>query len=303
VWPPARAAVVVGALAGALAAPCARAQELEPRAYSPSPTGANFILVAYGHTSGDVLFDPSVPLTDVRTAVHAATFFYGRTFGLFGRSASAAVQLPYAWGDVEGDVFEEKRSVHRSGLADFRFRLTANLVGGPALGPREFAQRAPRTTLGASLIVVAPTGQYDPAKLVNISTNRWIFKPELGLSKPAGRFLLDAYAGAWLFTDNPDYFGGSHREQSPLLSFQAHVSYTFRPRLWAAANATYYTGGRTTVDGVQKADLQRNSRYGLTLAVPIKRRSGLKVAWSRGLTTRIGGDFDTYAVGYQFLWF
>jgi hypothetical protein len=298
-----RGATVACALAAWAAAPPLAAQELEPRAYSPSPVGANLLLVAYGRTSGDVVFDPSVPLTDVSAAVNAGTLFYARTFALLGRSASAAVVLPYAWGDVEGNVFEERRRVHRSGLADTRFRLAVNLVGGPALTPAAFAQRTPQTTLGASLVVVAPTGQYDPSKLVNIGANRWIFKPELGLSKPAGRFLFDVYAGAWLFADNPDYFGGSHREQDPLLTFQGHVSYTVKPRFWVAANATYYTGGRTTLDGVEKADLQRNSRYGVTVAVPIQRRSGVKASWSRGLTTRIGGDFETLALGYQFIWF
>jgi hypothetical protein len=292
------ACVAVQAVAAA-----AGAQELEPRAYSPSPKGTNFVLLAYGRSTGDVVFDPSVPITDVSAKVNQAALFYGRTFALFGRSASAAVQLPYAWGDVDGNVFEERRSVHRSGLADLRVRLTSNLVGGPAVTPAEFAKRRPRTTLGAGLVVVAPTGQYDPSKLVNLGTHRWSVKPELGLSRPAGRWFVELYGGVWLFSDNDNFFGGSLREQQPLASFQTHVSYTFRPRLWLAGNATFYTGGRTTVDGVQKADLQRNSRFGLTLAVPVKKRSGLKVSWARGLLTRIGGDFDTVAVGYQFLWF
>lgn len=287
----------------AIGGTAARAQELEPRAYAPNPTGANFVLMAYGHSSGDVVFDPAVPITSVTAGVNTTALFYGRTFGLFGRSASAAVQLPYVWGTVEGDVFEERRSVYRSGLADLRLRLTTNLVGGPALAPREFAQRRPRTTLGASMLVVAPTGQYDPAKLINVGTNRWTVKPELGLSHPAGRWFVEVYAGAWIFTDNTDFFGGSRREQGPLATFQTHVSYVFRPRLWLAGDANFYTGGRTTVDGVEKADLQRNSRFGVTLAVPVKRRSSLKVSWARGLTTRVGGDFDTLAVGYQFLWF
>ena len=293
------------AAAVALSAVGARAlaQELEPRAYAPNPTGANFVLAVYGHTTGDVVFDPSVPITNVSASVNLAALFYGRTFSLFGRSASAAVQLPYVWGTIEGDVFEAQRTVHRSGLADLRLRLTTNLVGGPALSPREFAARRPRTTLGASVVVLAPTGQYDPSKLVNVGTNRWAFKPEAGLSHPAGRWLLELYAGAWLFADNEDFFGGSRRSQSPLLGLQGHFSYTFRPRLWLAGNATVYTGGRTTVDGVEKADLQRNSRLGLTLAVPVKRRSALKASWSRGLTTRIGGDFQTLALGYQILWF
>jgi hypothetical protein len=298
-----RARALVWAIGLAIAAATSAAQELEPRAYSPNPTGANFVLLAYGRTQGDVVFDPSVPITNVSARVNMAAAFYGRTFGLFGRSASAAVQLPYAWGDVEGDVFEERRSVHRSGLADLRLRLTANLLGGPALDRGAFAQRRPRTTLGASLVAVAPTGQYDPSKLVNVGTNRWSFKPELGLSYPAGPWVLELYGGAWIFTANDDFFGGSRRQQDPLFTLQAHVGYVFRPRLWLAGNATFYTGGRTTVDGAEKADLQRNSRFGLTLALPVKRRGGLKISWARGLVTRIGGDFDTLAVGYQFLWF
>ena len=281
----------------------AAAQELEPRAYAPNPSGANFVLAVYGHATGDVVFDPSVPITNVSASVNTAALFYGRTFGLFGRSASAAVQLPYVWGTIEGDVFEQQRSVHRSGLADLRMRLTTNLLGGPALSASEFAARRPRTTVGASLVVLAPTGQYDPSKLVNVGTNRWAFKPEVGLSHPTGRWVLELYGGAWLFTDNDAFFGGSRRAQDPLFALQGHFSYTFRPRLWLAGDATFYTGGRTTVDGVEKADLLRNTRYGLTLAVPVKRRSSLKASWSRGLTTRIGGDFQTLAVGYQILWF
>lgn len=281
----------------------AHAQDLEPRAYAPNPTGANFVLAVYAHTSGDVVFDPSVPITNVSARVNTSAFFYGRTFGLFGRSASAAIQLPYVWGNIEGDVGEDRRSIYRSGLADLRLRLTTNLIGGPALSPGEFAKRKPPTTLGASVVVLAPTGQYDPAKLVNVGTNRWAVKPELGFSHPAGRWWLETYAGAWLFAENHDFFGGSLREQAALFSLQGHLSYTFRPRLWLAADATFYTGGRTTVDGVRKADLQRNSRLGLTAAIPLKRRSALKASWARGLVTRIGGDFTTLAVGYQYLWF
>jgi len=298
----AAARLIVAAWLGA-AATTVTAQELEPRAYSPNPTGANFVLMAYGHSTGDVVFDPAVPITDVNAHVNTTAVFYGRTFGLFGRSASAAVQLPYVWGTIEGNVGEARRSIYRSGLADLRLRLTSNLLGGAALGPREFAQRPPRTTLGASLVVTAPTGQYDPTKLVNLGTNRWVFKPELGLSHPAGRWWVELYAGAWFFTDNKDFFGGSRRGQSPLATFQTHVSYVFRPRLWLAGDATFYTGGRTTVDGVEKADLQRNTRLGLTVSLPVKRRSGVKVSVARGVITRIGGDFTSVAVAYQFLWF
>src|SRR5262245_41385434 len=162
----------------------AAAQELDPRAYAPNPTGANFLLLVYSYSTGDVVFDPSLPFTNVEARVNGLALAYGRTFGLFGHSASASPAAPYARGPISGDIGEMTRSVRRSGLADLKGRLALNLIGGPALAPKEFAQTPLHPTLGASLSFSAPTGQYDPAKLINISTNRWIFKPEVGFSHP-----------------------------------------------------------------------------------------------------------------------
>jgi len=178
-----------------------------------------------------------------------------------------------------------------------------NLLGGPALTREAFAIRTPTTTLGASFSVVAPFGQYDASRLINIGSNRWAFKPEVGLSQPIGNVFLEACTGVWLFTDNTDFFGGKRRGQDPLWTFQLHGGYTFRPALWLAGNATYYTGGQTRVNGVAKQDRQANSRYGLTLSVPLWKNVSAKLAWSTGFTTRTGGDFDTFAVAVQYLWF
>jgi hypothetical protein len=286
-----------------LAASVTWAQELEPRAYSPNPVGANFIVTGVGSSTGDVLFDPTTPFDDVAADLNNAVVGYGRAFGAFGRSASALLAVPYVWGEISGNIGEDRRAITRSGLADTRLKLSINLLGGAALSPAEFAARMPSTIVAASLTVAAPTGEYEPTKLVNIGSNRWAFKPEVGLSQPIGRWFLEASAGVWLFTDNDDFFGGRRREQDPIAAVQAHVSYTFRPRLWLAADATYYEGGRTTVDGLGNADLQANARVGVTLAVPIGVRHALKLAWSEGATTRIGGDFSNYAIAWQYTWF
>jgi hypothetical protein len=286
----------------ATAAP-AFAQQLEPRAYSPAPVGANFFGVAYANSSGDVVFDPSLPFTDVSANINAASPFYARTFGLFGRSASIGAVLPYAWGHVEGNVGETFRRAERSGFGDATLRLACNLIGTPALSPREFAARKPGTTLGASLAITAPTGEYDGSKLINIGTNRWAFKPELGFSQPLGRWWLDLYAGVWLFTTNHDFYGGQTRAQDPLVVVQGHVSYTFRPRLWLALAGTWYRGGETTVDGVASADRQENSRVGLTLAVPVTQDHSLKFGYAKGTSTRVGSKLDTISVAWQFVWF
>lgn len=285
-----------------VAAPPAAAQELEPRAYSPNPVGANFVAVVYGYQDGDLLFDPTVPITDAQAFLNSAIFGYVRTFGLFGRTASAGVVVPYVWGSLNGKVMEDRQEITRSGLADSRWRVSVNLLGGAALTPGEFAKRRPGTTLGASLTVNAPTGQYDGAKLINLGTNRWAFKPEVGFSQPLGRWAFELYTGVWLFTRNSDFYGGKTFEQDPLFSFQAHVAYTIKPRMWVAANATYYAGGLTSTDGVAASERQNNSRVGLTFAMPIGRRHSIKAAWARGVTARVGDKVDMYQIAYQFFW-
>lgn len=290
-------------LAAGLLAVSARAQELTPRVYAPVPTGANLAALNYGRSTGDLLFDPSLPFDDVDARINSGSFLYGRTFGLFGRSANALVSLPYVWGDIAGLVEGEPQQVMRSGLGDLRGQLTVNILGGPALSPREFAAHRSKNILGISLVMSAPTGQYDPAKLINIGSNRWSLKPQLGFSRSVGPWYLELYGGVWFFGDNTNYFGGGLREQDPLGTFQAHISYTFKPRLWLAANATFYAGGQTTLDEQVNADTQSNSRLGVTLALPLGRRANLKIAWATGFTTRIGADFDSLGIGLQTVWF
>jgi hypothetical protein len=280
----------------------AHAQELEPRAYSPNPVGVNFIVLGVGHSSGDVLLDPSLPLTDVDARITAGLTGYGRTLGLFGRSASVAFVAPYVAADVSGSIGEDRREVQRRGFGDPRLRLAMNIMGGEALTLAQFAKREPRSSLGISVVIVPPLGQYDSTKLVNLGSNRWSFRPELGFSQPVGRWYLEMYAGLWLFTDNDAYFGGTRREQDPIRTLQAHVSYTVRPQLWFAADATHYRGGQSSIDGDSRMDALANTRVGITVSLPISARQSLKLSWSDGVATRIGGDFTNYAIGWQYTW-
>lgn len=280
----------------------APAQDLEPRAYSAAPVGMNFAVAGYAYSTGNVVTDPSLPISDVEANINGIVLGYVRTFGLLGRQASSGVVVPYLWGNASGNVGEERREITRSGLGDLRARVSVNLLGVPALSQQEFAKRRPRTSLGASLIVGAPTGQYDPTRLINLGTNRWSFKPELGLAQPMGPWVFELYGGCWFYTANDDFFGGVRRTQAPLGVIQAYVSYTFRPGLWLSFNGTWYSGGATTLDGVAKDDRQDNTRVGVTLAVPLGRHQAIKVGYATGATTRLGQNFDTYAVLWQYRW-
>ena len=271
-------------------------QAMEARAYSVSPAGTNIVVIGYGRSTGDLSFDPSLPVTDGKAKVNGATVGYIRSFGLFGRSANVALILPYAWGHLQGNVAGQFQEAQRSGLRDPMVRFAVNLHGAPAMNLKEFSTYRQKTNIGASLVVAAPLGQYDPANVVNLSANRWGFKPEVGLSRAVGRVYLDLYAGAWIYTANKN-FQGRTRKQDPIVGTQFHFSYIFSRKLWAAFDATLYTGGRTTTNGVRGADLQRNSRVGGTA-----RRQSLKFVYSKGVITTIGGDFQSVSFAYQYVW-
>jgi hypothetical protein len=211
--------------------------------------------------------------------------------------------VPYAREDVSGDVFDAPREVYRAGIGDTRLRLAINLFGNPALTPREFAQREPGLAVGSSVTVIAPTGQYVSTRLINVGSNRWAVKPELGFSYPWRDWFLEGSAGAWLYGDNPDFLGGKRRSQEPLYVAQLHGGYNFRPGLWIAVNGGYYHGGKTTVDGDRNDDAQRHSRYGATLSVPFGGGWSGKIAWSKGFATQAGGDYTVISLALQYRWF
>lgn len=71
-----------------------RAQELEPRAYSNSPTGLNFAIVGYGYAKGSILTDPSLPLDNVSNESHVALFAYATTLNVLSKPAKVDVIVP-----------------------------------------------------------------------------------------------------------------------------------------------------------------------------------------------------------------
>ena len=280
------------------------AQDLDPRAYVHVPVNATFMVLGFGVSDGAVVTDPTLVVTDVQATVLTPSMGVGRSFSLFGRTAQAFAVLPFSSADVSGKVFGEGAAIERDGLSDLRLRLSWLARGGPAASVVEVAKAPPRTIIGLSLNVSAPVGEYFPDKLINLGTNRWAFRPELAVSQPIGpRWLIDAYAGVWLFTANDaSYPGTARKTQSPLGSFQAHLSHNFTRKLWAALDLTYYVGGRTTVEGVPPTDLQSNLRLGSTVALPIGQRHSIKIAASRGAIVRLGADFTTVSVAWQTAW-
>ena len=280
----------------------ASAQSLEPRTYSNAPVGLNFLIAGYGYVTGGVVTEPSIALENADIQSHVAFLAYARALDVWGMSGKFDVSLPYAGTSGSAELNGQFHERDVSGFGDPRLRFSVNFYGAPALSLEEFAHYKQDLVIGASLQVTVPVGQYDADKLLNTGTNRWSIKPELGISKALGPLTLELAAGATFYTDNDDFFDGKTRAQDPLYSVQGHAIYNFRSDIWIAVDGTYYTGGRTTIDGVESDDLQSNTRVGLTVAFPVNRYNSVKVYASSGLSARTGGDFDAVGLAWQYRW-
>ncbi len=161
-------------------------QDLEPRAYTNIPLGLNFVLAGYSYSAGGVVFDPTVPLENADIHIHGTVLAWARSVKVGPMSGKVDVILPYGWlsGSAEFDGQTVTRVV--SGLADPRIRMSVNFIGAPALPLSGFKDYKQDLVVGASLQVFLPLGQYDPLRLVNLGTNRFTIKPELGVSKTLG---------------------------------------------------------------------------------------------------------------------
>lgn len=282
-----------------------QAQDLDPRAYARIPVNVTVVVAGFGYSHGGIVTDATVPLEDLQAKIGSPSLGVVHSFSLFGQTAQVSAALPYAWGEASALVAGEQQSTTRSGLGDMRFRFSWLLLGAPAATLGEFAKAPRKTILGTSLSIVTPTGQYFPEKLINLGTSRWAFKTELALSQPLGkRWLIDFYSGIWFFTSNDSFYPGSSvRTQNPLGSFQGHISYNIQPLMWVAFDCTFYTGGMSSVDGVEMDDRQSNSRIGATLVLPVKKRHSIKFAFSTGAIIRSGADFTSISVGWQTTFF
>jgi len=293
--------ITITALSLLIMAENSQAQDLDPRAYARFPVNLTLLVAGFSYSDGGVLIDPTLPIKDLHATVESTTIAVGHTFSLLHQTAQATIVMPFGWAQADAMINGQSQNATRSGFSDLRLRISMLLFGAPALTLAEFAKAQRRTTIGASLTIIAPTGEYFPDKLINLGTSRWSFKPELAISQPFGnRWLIDLYAGIWFFTTNDSFYPGtSVRSQDPMGSFQAHLSYNIKPTMWVALDMTFYTGGMSTVDEVDMHDRQSNSRIGATMVFPLGRLNSVKMALSTGAIIRYGADFTTLSVGWQ----
>lgn len=300
-----RSAFAMTALTIALFCAPAAGQELAPHAYWPTPKGLNVFTVGYVYTNGDVLVDPSVPVDGVSARTNSVTLGYHRTLGLGGRLATVTAVLPLSTADFDL-LGESGRTLSTSGFADLQVRVGLNVLGARAMTPQEYQayrQDPPRNLLGVSLKVQVPTGDFNPDRVANVGTSRWSIKPEIGYIRVIGkkhRWAVEAALGIWFYGRNENFLVGQLR-QKPIFGPEFHAVRKMSRGMWISFDWNYYEGGQTTVDGQDKDNKQRNSRFGLTLNYPVKQHA-FRVSLSDSLRVETGGDYWSGLVTWSYAW-
>jgi hypothetical protein len=282
-------------------------QDLSPRAYLITAVNSNAVTLTWSFYDGGINLGGTIPITGATGTYTVPVVTVYHSLDFFGRSANINLALPYAVGTFSGDVLGTHKSIYRSGLGDFTMRFSVNLKGGPAMSAKQFAKWKQKMILGASLKVLAPTGQYQPTKLINWGTNRWAFKPEFGYSQRWGNWILDGYARVWFYTPNDAFFNKplpTPQTEEPIGSFEGHLSYDFKKqRMWASLDGNFWFGGVTALNGIRNPSTRQTaSRIGGTFALPITKHQSLKFSYSDGTYVRFGGNYNNVAVAWQYSW-
>lgn len=281
-----------------------RAQDLEPGFLSAIPIGGNIGIASYGFSQGEILLDNTLPIEDLNSKMSVIGLGYFRSFKLFNRLAKFDAVVPYAVGDYSALLEGEEASTTKNGFGDPLFRISMILVGVDPLRPQQFfKQKQKNFKLGFALRMKVPIGQYEPEKLINLGGNRWALKTAIAASYTfKEKLVLESHFSTWFFGDNNNFFGGVVSEQRPLLGLQAHATYIFKPGIWLALSVGGVRGGETIINGVEQSRL-KNNRYGAAFAYRLNNKNSLKAAYTNGLFTLSGADFNTFLIAYQFIWF
>ncbi|MBU3547266.1 transporter [Polynucleobacter sp. MWH-Jannik1A5] len=266
------------------------AQEIEARMYSNAPIGINFITggIAQAKSGSYKLTTEAINVT--------------RIVDVFGQSGRISLLLPYAQLTGSGSIGSQSMNASAEGLSDPVVKVSANLYGAPALSLDEFKSYQQDLIIGASLAASIPWGKYNSDQMLNVGANRSVIQPGIGASQAIGPWRLELAGMATIYTSNTSFMGSNTLSQNPMYSTESHVIYYFQNTAWISADATYYMGGQSYVNGMPVSGSQENWRFGSTLSYPINKHNSIRLTGSTGIYSRTNNSYDAIGISWQYRW-
>ena len=267
-----------------------QAQEIEARAYSNAPIGINFVTggIAQVKSGTYKLTTEAISLTHI--------------FDVAGQSGRISLVLPYSELSGTGTLGGQAINASAEGLSDPMIKASVNLYGAPALSVSEFKNYQQDLIIGASLAASIPWGKYNSDQMINVGGNRTVIQPGIGASQAVGPWRLELAGMASIYTSNASYLGNNTLSQNPVYSSETHVIYYFPNTAWISADATYFFGGQTYVNGTPVNGSQENWRFGTTLSYPVDKHHSIRLTGSTGVYSRTDTSYNAIGISWQYRW-
>ena len=267
-----------------------QAQEIEARAYSNAPIGINFVTggIAQVKSGSYKLTTEALSLTHI--------------LDVAGQSGRISLVLPYSELSGTGTLSGQAINASAEGLSDPMIKASVNLYGAPALSVSEFKNYQQDLIIGASLAASIPWGKYNSDQMINVGGNRTVIQPGIGASKAVGPWRLELAGMASIYTSNTNYMGNNTLSQNPVYSSETHVIYYFPNTAWISADATYFFGGQTYVNGSAVNGSQENWRFGSTISYPVDKHNAIRLTGSTGVYSRTDTSYNMVGISWQYRW-
>ncbi len=279
------------------------AQDVEPRRWTPIPLGTHILGVGYSYTSGNVFFDPLLQAADVKIKAHALAVSFAQPFKIGNKLGSVSILVPFTGADWDGLLSGVPTGINRTGFADPRLRASVILAGPPAGNAMEIRQykldNPTYTSVGVSLAITLPLGEYYEDKLINLGSNRFVFRPQVGMIHYWGPWSFELTGSVFLYTRNPDFFNNSDRAQRPTFALQSHLVKQFRKGAWISLGAGYGLGGESIVNRQPNGDFRSNLLASASYSFMISQRQGLKLSYIRAEALEdIGSNTNNFLLAW-----
>lgn len=278
-------------------------QDIEPRRWSPIPLGTNILGAGYSYTSGDVFFDPLLQADNVKIRAHSLAVTFARPVKIGNKLGSISMLIPFSSADWDGLLSGVPTGINRTGFADPRVRASVLLAGPPAgtaIELRQYRLENPTfTSFGVSLAITIPLGEYFEDKLINLGSNRFVFRPQVGMIHYWGQWSFELTGSVFLYTRNPEFFNESEREQKPTFAMQSHLVKELRKGAWLSLSAGYGLGGESVINRQPNGDFRSNLLVSASYSLMIAKRQGMKLTYIRAESLEdIGSNTNNFILSW-----